>query len=712
MIGERWAVVKSLFENAAALPAGARLRWLEGQSSDGEVVAEVKRLLEHLTAGERFDQGWAGRVKETAPAAPRLKTGDFLLGRFTIGGFLGRGGMGEVYQAHDRELRVEVALKTVRPELAEDARVVEQLRREIHNARKIQHENVCRTFDIYKREGTEGGSPLAFIAMEFLEGRTLAEEITEGPLDWRRAAMIAEQVTRGLQAIHDAGIIHRDLKSVNIMLAGPPAAERAVIMDFGLSRATQASVWETLSLFGENAIVGTPAYMSPEQLRGEAATAAADIHALGAVLFEMATGGLPFPGKTPLAAALQRLESEAPRVGELRRDAPRAWEETIEACLAKDPKNRPGSAREVWEGLQRPSGGLGRRWSRRAIVVGGGLAAACVGGGGYVYLRPAAIPREAVSHVQRGEELARKLDEENAQAAIAEFQAAVGIADRYHDAWLGLARVYATATHYSFIEPAIARAKAEEAATRALSIRGDSAEAHGIRAFVLSTNFDRWRQAEPMLTRAIALDPNSSQLRCWYAVYLGRLGRHDEAVAEARKAVELRSGDYESNQQLAVELMRAGRAAEGLAQAKELVRLRSTEPEPYVTLARAAEWAGEYITAEAALGDAEKYSRSERNRYTALAHRATLLAAQGKRGEAEKMAERVRAYWLAKPFESNLLLNIYGKLGDAEKAAEVLAAGYKRGDTTVLAAYSNPYLRAFRDDARMRAIFQKLRFFE
>jgi Flp pilus assembly protein TadD len=226
----------------------------------------------------------------------------------------------------------------------------------------------------------------------------------------------------------------------------------------------------------------------------------------------------------------------------------------------------------------------------------------------------------------------------------------------------------------------------------------------------LSTDFDRWREAEPMLKRAIQLDPSNSELRCRYAVYLGRIGRHNEAVQEARTAVALNAGDYDSNHQLIVELNRARNFEEALAQAKELVRLRSTEPEPYAALGRAYEWTGRFPEAEAALLESERYSRSERNRYTALAHRVTLLAAEGHPEKARPLAEQIYVYWKGNPFEANLLLSAYGKLGDKDRVAEILDAAYQKEDATILAAYTNPYLASIRADPKLLPIFRRLRF--
>src|SRR4051812_46756820 len=151
--------------------------------------------------------------------------------------------MGEVYAGLDLELQQEVAIKVVRQGFAADPRWLAQLRREIRNARSVQHENICRMFDIHRAEAGENG-PLTFLTMELLAGRTLAEEIRGNPLPLNVAVDVAAQIIAGLGAIHRAGIVHRDMKSANVMLT-KGAPRRAVIMDFGLSRNLQATSFET-----------------------------------------------------------------------------------------------------------------------------------------------------------------------------------------------------------------------------------------------------------------------------------------------------------------------------------------------------------------------------------------------------------------------------------------------------------------------------------
>ena len=252
-----------------------------------------------------------------AVGAPVLAAGTVLAGRFRIVRLIARGGMGAVYVARDLELDVDLALKTVRAEIAGDPAALARFKREVQLARAVTDPAVCRTFDLWQHGG--GDAAVAFMTMELIGGETLAARLRRGPVGARDALPIVEQICRGLDAVHAAGVVHRDLKPANVMLDG----NRVVLTDFGIAEPHAAAT----------ATAGTPGYMPPEARAGGTATATGDIYALGALMFEMLTGRLP----------VDRAERAA---------LPRRWARVIERCLADDPGARPARAGDVAAALR------------------------------------------------------------------------------------------------------------------------------------------------------------------------------------------------------------------------------------------------------------------------------------------------------------------------------------------------------------------------
>jgi TolB-like protein len=273
--------------------------------------------------------------------------------RFRVVRLIAAGGMGEVYEAEDLQLGDRVALKTVRLELAAESHAIQRLKREIQLARKITHPNVCRIYDIYTHRfpGNGSGLSVTFMAMEYLEGETLASRIhRQGRFTIIDALPIVKQLIEGLGAAHDAGIVHRDFKSPNVILVESGGLRRAVITDFGLAWTADTSS-STTATGTETLLVGSLAYMAPEQVRGEDVTAAADIYALGVVMFEMVTGLLPFQAETPIAIAAKRLNTAAPSPRTVVPDLDETWTSVILRCLEREPSQRFRSIRGVRRAL-------------------------------------------------------------------------------------------------------------------------------------------------------------------------------------------------------------------------------------------------------------------------------------------------------------------------------------------------------------------------
>jgi eukaryotic-like serine/threonine-protein kinase len=297
-------------------------------------------------------------IARSAPARreaePSFASGTLVAQRYRVVRFIARGGMGEVYEVEDLELRERVALKTVRPEAAHDETAIERFRREIQLARRVTHPNVCRIFDVshHRPEGNAAG--VIFLTMELLPGETLAERLRRtGPLTPDAALPIVRQIADALHAAHQVGVVHRDLKPGNVVLVEGRDGVRAVVTDFGLARRERGED-QGITLTGAAGVVGTPAYLAPEQVEGKESTPAVDIYALGIVLYEILTGTVPFLGDNALSTAVKRLQEAppSPRV-HVPGLAPN-WEAAILRCLAREPAARFAAAPDLLEALARP----------------------------------------------------------------------------------------------------------------------------------------------------------------------------------------------------------------------------------------------------------------------------------------------------------------------------------------------------------------------
>ncbi len=262
-----------------------------------------------------------------------LAVGALLGGRYEILGVIGTGGMGVVYRARDRELQEDVAVKTIRRELLTgDEVLAERFKSEIRLARRISHRNVVRTHDLGDADGA------MFVTMELVQGITVRELlVTRGKLGVASTLALVRQFADALAVAHDAGVIHRDVKPENALIDGDGVLK---VMDFGIARLAEATSSRTQS----GMIVGTPAYMAPEQLVGEEVDARADLYSLGVVMYECLTGRAPFQAPSTVALIARVLTTEAAPPARDNPDVPPALSALTMRLLAKSPAERPGSA--------------------------------------------------------------------------------------------------------------------------------------------------------------------------------------------------------------------------------------------------------------------------------------------------------------------------------------------------------------------------------
>ncbi len=273
-----------------------------------------------------------------------LTQGSIIANRYEVLKPLGKGGMGMVYKAHDRMLEESVAIKVLRAEFFNNAEMAQRFRKEIKLARKVSHRNVCRIHE-YGEDGT-----MRFISMELVEGNDLKQLARErgGVLPIEETFDLAIQIADGLQAIHDVGIVHRDLKSSNIMLDSRGLVR---LMDFGIAKVAGTDrTGGGLTSTGQ--IMGTPEYMSPEQCLGDKIDYRSDVYSLGALIYEMFTGQVPFRGDTPVATLFKHIQDPVPFEGPVAGRIPLAAVAVLRRALAKDRSERFDQAAGMADALR------------------------------------------------------------------------------------------------------------------------------------------------------------------------------------------------------------------------------------------------------------------------------------------------------------------------------------------------------------------------
>jgi serine/threonine-protein kinase len=302
-----------------------------------------------------------------------LNSGRSYGGRYAVVEKIGSGGMAEVYRARDELLGRDVAVKVLNERLSSDRQFVERFRREAQAAANLNHPNIVSLYDYGSDEGTN------FIVMEFIDGDPLSDVISnEGPLMPERAAEIGHDVGLALDRAHASGLVHRDIKPANIMVTHNGQTK---VTDFGIARALDAD--QTMTQTGM--VMGTAAYLSPEQAQGNPVDARSDLYSLGCVLYEMLTGSSPFSGDTPLSIAYKHVREHARPPSAVNSDVPPALDAIVMKALAKNPDNRYQSASEMSEDLDRFL--KGERVHATPLLAGGETRVATAAGGGTQVLR-------------------------------------------------------------------------------------------------------------------------------------------------------------------------------------------------------------------------------------------------------------------------------------------------------------------------------------
>ena len=347
---ERWRRIDAVLQAALARPPEERDPFLDRTcAGDDDLRREVELLLSaDRRAGDFIEapavEAAAGLLAD-APA--EIREGSYV-SRYRVLARIGAGGMGDVYRAEDTMLGRVVAVKLLPESLSADTRLRARFLREARLASALDHPNICAIHDVGRSDGR------LFIAMRYVEGKTVKQLVASGPLEPERVVSIASQSAYAVAAAHGRGIVHRDVKSSNIMVT---TAGQAVVLDFGLAKLLDESARASASaLTRPGTVLGTPAYMSPEQARGEPADHRSDVFSLGVVIYEMATGRVPFEGDSHPDTLRAVVQDPHRPIAELNAEAPAGLSTVVDRALAKDPADRYQSIAEMLADLRRVAG--------------------------------------------------------------------------------------------------------------------------------------------------------------------------------------------------------------------------------------------------------------------------------------------------------------------------------------------------------------------
>jgi len=558
--------LKDLFAEALALPAADRQQFAARScGADASLRAELESLLAGADAAGDFleqpAQFGAGALRPFLPAPIEPLEPHRRLGPYEVLERVGAGGMGHVYRARDVRLDRIVALKVLPPAAALDEEARRRFDQEARAVAKLNHPSICALYDVGHHEGTD------FLVMEYVEGETLGDALARGPLPPATLVGCAIDLTDALDRAHRLGVIHRDLKPSNVMLT----ESGAKLLDFGIAKLRDQEIERPggessgadPALTQSGRVIGTIAYMSPEQVRGDAIDERSDVFSFGAVLFEMAVGRQPFAAPNAEAVRERVLAGMPPSI-DVRSGVPPRIADVIRKALATDREQRYQHARDARADLQRlhtSDRSSHRRRYGAAAAAAMLLAAAAIGAyvlaSRHTNVAAGAAPQAVAASGDGGQHPARRGTGDDAayeaylkgryfwnmrttdglQKALGYFDQAIARDPDYAQAYSGLADTYAMlgSMPYAVMPGSEAGGKAKAAASRALALDESLVEARVSLAFVTYAFEGNWAEGERDFKRAVELDPSYGTGHLWYALFLGQVGRIDESLAEAER---------------------------------------------------------------------------------------------------------------------------------------------------------------------------------
>jgi serine/threonine protein kinase/Tfp pilus assembly protein PilF len=529
---DHWTMVKRIHQSALDVDPSERDAFVDESCGGDEALRrEVQSLLTYASEAESFLERPAADI---APSSPGEANEAALVGRtishYQVLSLLGAGGMGEVYLARDPRLDRTVALKILPGEFAADADRMQRFSREAKAASALNHPNVATIYDVGESDG------IAFIVMEHVEGETLLARISRR-MTPPEVVDIAVQAADALDLAHAKGITHRDIKPANLMLTHRGNVK---VLDFGVAKVARIDEgslngdWTAEPLTGVGSVVGSAPYMSPEQIAGGDVDSRSDVFSLGVVIYQMATGQLPFSGSTRAEMRDRILHAVPETMMRLNPDTPPELERITLKCLDKRTDGRYQSARELltdlWP-LKRHLDTDAARTASDAMRLGllrrpgshPGAAAVTPAGADDASITDAPRASEASELVVRGWAHLRSGSVFEVSDAVSVFQAATVIDPTYAGAYAGLALAkLVQASDRNVLVEAYAEAKA--AALRAVALDDKSADAQVALGQVMVVAEWDWIAAERSFQRALAINPNHAEAYIYYGILMEALG--------------------------------------------------------------------------------------------------------------------------------------------------------------------------------------------
>ena len=651
------------------------------------------------------------------------------VGHYRIEAELGAGGMGVVYRARDTRLERSVALKFV-GERAAEAGAHDRLLREARAASALNHPHICHIYEVGEAEGR------AYIAMELVEGRPLSALVPAEGLPIEAVLRYGEQVADALAHAHERGVVHRDLKSANVVVT---EEGRAKVLDFGLAgRLPDQKLAEATrsraALTATHAVAGTLPYMAPEALRGEPADARSDLWALGVLLYEMAAGKLPFEGQTGFELSSQILrEPPAP----LPARVPAGLRAIIQRLLTKEPGQRYQRAGEVRAALEALSSdtaiavvpsskALVRRWwfwavATPLLLIGLGVVIAAIRGVpfsiGYTKIeKPAAPagPRLSTGGKPSANAEANEYFEKGMLLLVSQFdlprarqmlERALELDPHFAEAraWYGFSHLLMIDGGFSNDSGWIYKAEEEE--RRALEDDPNSGRAHSALAAIYLYQ-GRKELVPPEAEKALALNPDDLDALNWLQNYHDLSGDHAAAEALCRRMLERSPTFFPARANLGDIRRELGDTAGAVREEEKVLEVDVHNSWALVSLARAYMEAGDSPRARSSL---ERVPAAQRRNFVVRLAWAVLLAREGKRAEARKeMDEEVLKYAAVVPNFTAMVAEFYASLGDKGKALEWVDRAVRNGDERLEYFQRDPLLANIRNEPRFKQILDSI----